>query len=197
MIRLTQRAREQEMRSKNGGAQRICSPPDRERRTPPGDTYGPRRRSAHRAVAERAAEPSRKGRPELHSSSQTPAGKHSSRRKIIGHSFSRTRLLRSAAKLAGVARTPLALQDQPAGKHGRRTLLHPLIEKLGHLRPEIGRKIQSGKFVALQRRGACREKKPPGGLGRGGVHDCLLACCMDNTGLVILVKPNRGVTGCA
>jgi hypothetical protein len=197
MVRLTQRARKQETRSKNGGAQRVCSPPDRERRAPPCDTYEPRRRSALRSVAERAAEPSGKGRPERHCSSEIPAREHPFTRKIIGRTLHRRALAHRAAKLACVSRAHLPVLDQPSRQLGRGGLLHPLIQQTLNVRAQICGAIEPRKLKALQRKRARRQQEFPGRLGRGRVHECLLESRGDNTGLVILVKLNREVRRCA
>jgi len=96
------------------------------------------------------------------------------RQNIIGRA---TPMLRQRVaglrRLKGVRR-PLALLDQPAGEHGCRVFLHPLIQKRANLLAEIGGMTKPREFVALQRIARSREQELPRGLGSGTDHVGLL-----------------------
>ena len=112
------------------------------------------------------------------------------RKNIIGHRMRRGALLgaghargrgvagRGKQSLAravfGNAGRPLALLDQPAGQHGARAFVHPLVNQGANFLAEIGGMSQTRKFVALERVARSREKEFPRRLGWGTGHFSLL-----------------------
>jgi hypothetical protein len=66
-----------------------------------------------------------------------------------------------------------ALFDEPAGEHGGRVFLEPLVEQLGNFLAEIGGVGEARKFIGLQGIARGGEQKFPGSLGAEVRHEDL------------------------
>jgi len=87
------------------------------------------------------------------------------RQNIIGHGMTVGASRLPIGRIFHGENGTLSLLDQPAGEHGRRIFLEPLIQQFTNLLAEIGGVGKTRKLIGLQGIARGREKKFPGGLG--------------------------------